>query len=240
MTTDTTDEKIAQERATGARKRGRLIDSMLAAWTPQAPGVEAVTNPTDTDRGATYRAVPTLISGDISQRVTRDAGTIDAYPDEHPQAAVPFATDELKPVTFDAPPLSFVVEQSTPGGGTFSARFTPGAQPGGPVGRPQMILSADTRPRRVMVRVAGTGNVLIYPSRPQIDAAGAAADTSGYPVPVGAEMTTETTGELWASTDNAGSFVHVWTDYSAVTAVRSTPPLGDRAARRSCGCAKDD
>jgi hypothetical protein len=237
MNTHTTDEQLAHDREKGAKKRPRIIDAMLSAWTPPATTTEAVTNPTDAERGAAYRGTPALISGDLSQRVPGDAGVIDAYPDEHPRAAVPFATDELLPVTFDAPPRSFVVEQSTPGGGTFAARYAPGTQPGGIVGRPMLVLAADSRPRRARVRISGTGAVLLYPQRPQVDATGAGADTSGYPLST-AELTTETTGELWVVTDNALAFVHVWVDYTGVTAVRTEPELPDRIARaaRPCGC----
>lgn len=218
MNETTTDEQIAHERKAGAKRRPRIIDTMLSAWTPPATTDAAVTNPTDADRGAAYRDTPAIISGDLSQRVPGDAGTIDAYPDEHPHAAIPFATDELLPTTFDAAPIGHTTATPPPQG--FSRTFYPGRQAGGPANKPMLIVPADSRPRRVQITfpfTAGGGGIgYLYNGRPLYDGTNAneqdayvfVCDSFNTPT-----FDTATTGELWAAVNGANQRVCVFVEY---------------------------
>lgn len=232
MNTETTDEQLAHERTKGAKKRPRIIDTMLSAWTPPATTTEAVTNPTDADRGAAYRDTPALISGDISQRVPGDAGVIDAYPDEHPRAAVPFATDELLPVTFDAPPLG-KTSPLAPQPAGYSRTYYPGRQPGGTANRPLLVVPADSRPRRVQITfpfTAGGGGIgYLYHGRPlwdgtnvnEADAYVFVCDSFNTPT-----FDTNTPDELWVSVNGANQRVSVFVEY--------LPQSGAKSG--GCGC----
>lgn len=177
------------------------------------------------------------ISGDISARVAPDAGVIDAFPTEHPWAAVPFATQELLPVTFDAPPTSFVAEQPTAQPAAWARRVLLNQY------QPFMIVPADTRPRRILLRVIGAGNVYIHGDRPQGDGTAGTLDTNGFPmVSTDSPQPFALAGALWVVSDTATNYVAVFVDYSAIEATRPVQRLADKigsvlaSSGKPCGC----
>jgi hypothetical protein len=165
----------------------------------------------------------TLQAGDIEQRVAPDPASIDPYPeDEH---AHPYTHDELEAIT-PGPGPTGRLGPPTPAplsAGAFARRFTFTALTALPV----LVVPADPRPRRIRLRTI-TADAYVYPIRPQYD--GVAADPTGYLIPAAAgaspETHLDTQGEVWAI-GAAGAVLHVWVDYTPVTA--TTKAAG-------CGC----
>mgnify|MGYP000549846348 CR=1 FL=1 len=198
------------------KPRGRLRDAMQALLVPAAltdddtlnrvpsPGLAELAN---------RDQYPGVMAGDLAQRVTPERGALDAFPDEHPHAAIPFATDELRSNRFGTPPIAFVAEQATAQPAAWTRRF-PLAQ-----FLPFLVVPADTRPRRVLVRVIGAGNVYLHMIQPQRPAG--AADTDGMlMLSTDAPIVLTMAGEVWAVSDTTTSLVNVLVDYSAVDQVR--------------------
>lgn len=211
------------------KPRGRIRDAVQALLVPpattDADTLNRAPSPGAGQNLARLDSLTEVTSGDLAQRVALEAGTIDAFPDEHPWAAVPFATDELRSHRFDSPPTSFVAEQPTAQPAAWTRRF--------PLAQyvPFLVVPADTRPRRVLVRTVGAGNTYLHMIRPQTYAG--AADTDGMlALSTDAPLELAQSGEVWAVADTATVAVHVLVDYSAVEQVRQAERQADRMAAK--------
>jgi len=212
------------------KPRGRIRDAVQALLVPpattDADTLNRAPSPGAGQNLANLDQLTEVTSGNLAQRVAPSQDDVDRFPDEHPWAAIPFATDELQSARFGTPPTSFVAEQPTAQPAAWSRRF--------PLAQyvPFLVVPADTRPRRVLVRTVGAGNTYLHMIRPQTFTA--AADTDGMLILAadGSPLELAQTGEVWAVADTGTVALHVLVDYSATAQVQEAARQADRMAAK--------
>ncbi len=224
----------APDIVTGGISRAKKIrDAVQAMLVPPAT-TDSETLQRWAEDQSSAQDLEAMQSGDLAQRVKPDPATVDPFASD-PRPALPFADDALLPTTYDAPPTTFVAEQADaiPSGWTRRLQLTQYV--------PALVVPADMRPRRILIRARGAGNMYVHLIRPQTYAG--AADVSGLEV-VSTDSPLEllTAGEVWCVSDTGTQYANVLVDYTGVEAVRTAKVLADKvgsvlaSSRTPCGC----